>query len=165
MTILLNAPCYGVGFKLIMGPPGTGKTTLISMLAELYLGAPGVAVLVLAGSNGRTDRSFESLEKWMRTNKGLDDRLCPLQAHTKYVEFKYLMSVLDLVGTRAQLQVAQKKAAPVLDGSNDPPQRLFYERQQQAEKQKHMSDPGSVVAAVVLKAMQDGQHPAAPTFK
>lgn len=162
--ILAEAPFSRAGFKLIRGPPGCGKTTLIATLAQLYLGAPGVAIMVLAGSNGSTDRSFESLDKWMRKDQDLDESLWPLRIHKKYVEVSHFFDVLDPVSTQDKTQAAEDNVASILDEAGKPPQRLFYERQQHSEKRKHMSDPECGVAAAVLQALRDGTLPAAPTL-
>jgi len=162
MNILSNAPFSQAGFKLIRGPPGCGKTTLIAMLAQLYLGAPGVAVMVLAGSNGSTDRSFESLDQWIRKDQSLDPSLWPLRIHKKHVELAHFFNILDPRSNEDENQAAKEKVASVLDDNNPTAQRLYYERQQYAEKRKHMSDPGSGVAAAVVQVLRDGRLPTMP---
>lgn len=84
MKILLNASYSRAGFKPIMGPPGCEKTTLISMLADLYLEAREVGIFVIAGSNGGTDRSFEILDKWMQKDQDLDPRLWLLHVQCRW---------------------------------------------------------------------------------
>ncbi|KAF7506065.1 hypothetical protein GJ744_012312 [Endocarpon pusillum] len=152
--ILSNAWFSKNGFKLIMGPPGCGKTTLIAMLADLFLRALDVAVLVLASSNGSTDQAFESLGKWMCEDANLDPRIRPLHVHKKYAEFKYFLSEFDPVGTEARKQSSEKRSTRILNRATQTRQRSFYEQQQHAEKVKHLSDEKSGVAATVLKALQ-----------
>jgi AAA domain len=160
--ILSNAPFSTAGFKLIMGPPGCGKTTLIAMLADLYLRAPDVAVLVLAGSNGSTDRSFETLASWIQKGTDLERRRFPLHVHKKYVEFDHFLSVFDPTSIESRNRAAEKFALGICKGGQ-PPQLSFYKHQQHVEKQKHMSDADSGVSAAVTQAMQDGKLPAVPT--
>jgi AAA domain len=159
MSILSGAPYSRAGFKLIRGPPGCGKTTLIAMLAQLYLGAPGVAVMVLAGSNGSTDRSFESLDGWIRKDQNLDQSLWPLRIHKKHVELAHFLDKLDPRRTQAKIRAAKEIAASMLEEENPSDQRLYYERQQHAEKHKHMSDPESGVAAAVLQVLRNNALP------
>jgi len=59
------------------------------------------------------------------------------------------------------MQMAEKNAAPILGEVDGPPQRLFYGRQQDDEKRKHMVKPDGGVAGVVWKALRDGWRPAA----
>jgi energy-coupling factor transporter ATP-binding protein EcfA2 len=165
LSILSNAPYSRAGFKLIRGPPGCGKTTLIAMLAQLYLGAPGVAVIVLAGSNGSTDRSFESLDQWIRKDQNLDHSLWPLRIHKKHVELAHFLDQLDPRSSQDKMRASKKNVASVLEEDNPSGQRLFYERQQHAEKRKHMSDPESGVAAAVLHVLRNNALPTAPPLK
>lgn len=161
--ILSNAPFSRAGFKLIRGPPGCGKTTLIAMLAQLYLGAPGLGVMVLAGSNGSTDRSYETLDKWMRKDQCLDGHLWPLRVHKQYIEYKHFMSVLDTLGTKSRLEAGERNAAQIIVEADELPQRIFYERQRHAEELKHMSNADSGIAAAILEAMRIGKLPGAPS--
>ena len=48
--------------KIVREPLGCGKTISIAILAQFYLAALGVAVTVLAGWNGSSDRSLETLD-------------------------------------------------------------------------------------------------------
>ena len=159
-NILADAPYSRAGFKVIVGPPGCGKTILIAMLAGLYAQDSKVGVLVAASSNGSTDRSFETLNGWIRKDPSADISLEPLHVHKKHVERNYFLSELNPTETRARKQAEDDRSSLILKEADDSPRRFSYEQQQDAEKQKHLSDVNSGVGAMVWKAVQNGELPA-----
>ncbi|ERF72040.1 hypothetical protein EPUS_04958 [Endocarpon pusillum Z07020] len=159
-NILADAPYSRAGFKVIVGPPGCDKTTLIAMLAGLYAQDSKVGVLVAASSNGSTDRLFETVNDWERNDPRADTSPLPLHVHKKQDEFNYFWSVLNPAESTARKQTQDDRSSLILKEADDSPRRFSYERQQDAEKRKHLSDVNSGVGAMVLKAVQDGELPA-----
>lgn len=158
--ILMNARYCTSNCKLIWGPPGTGKTTLIVMLIMLYLQAQGVAVLVVAGSNGSTGRLFETLAKWLPKGQNSEDGCEPLRVHKAKAEYDYFMSIFDPNTTGERLKAHERNAGRVLKESKPVSASGFYAHRQAAEKLRHMEDPGTGVAAAVLRAVRTSKLPA-----
>lgn len=72
--ILRHAGVTRAGFKCILGPPGTGKTTAIAALTEIYARCPDVGVLLCAPSNGNTGRIYDAVSSWIALSQGELDR-------------------------------------------------------------------------------------------
>ena len=82
------------GFSLIRGPPGTGKSTTISLLINAYLQFPGVAVYGCAQSNGAVNRLAACTTAAMTLLDDTDPRKKPLRAGRKYHERQHIENLI-----------------------------------------------------------------------
>lgn len=85
------------GFKALLGPPGTGKSTIIAALTDRYVRCPGIGVLLWAPSDGNTRKVYEAADSWTKLSN-LDSRCAPQRIFRIHFEEAYLPKSHDLLG-------------------------------------------------------------------
>lgn len=149
--IIRGCGCSLSGFKLIWGPPGTGKTFLATKLAEVFLRCEDTGVAIFAPSNGSTDRIFDALQDWLSTGRGIpDDRFKPIRAHRYFLELEYFWKIVDPFGQANYTNGANARFLTSATGQ-------YYARQKEAAQKKLMQNPEVGVTAAVLRAVETGQ--------
>ena len=144
---------YG-GWRLIRGPPGTGKSTLIAIIACALLQFAGTGVLLVAPSNGAASKLYGSI-KAVQTILGITDPDCqPLRLFRKYYEMDHFFAYFDPEGS-AEIGTLSRgtdeEIADILEDATDD----WYTRQLEAEDRRLMDDPSNGLMAAVIQAFED----------
>ena len=144
------------GWTLWRGPPGTGKSTTIALMAHSLLQFEGIAVYACAPSNGAASKLFGSIKQWMQL-AGVDDpTLLPLRVFRKYHERRHIISSL-FPTYQDTLENGKKKREPQpVFHAAQLEEDDWYTRQLLAENKRLMDDPDNGLMAAVLKAVKDG---------
>jgi hypothetical protein len=154
--ILRNAGVVRAKFKCILGPPGTGKTTTIAALTEIYVRCPGVGILLCAPSNGNTGRIYDAVSAWMaRSRHELDrDTQKPQRVYRVHLEEEYLLKNHDHLGNASGRKLDEAQAARFMEAAGKiAADAAWYERQGEADRRKAMSDATTGVTHAVVDAV------------
>ena len=151
---------YG-GWRLIRGPPGTGKSTLIAIMACALLQFCGTGVLLVAPSNGAASKLYGSVTAVQKI-LGITDPACrPLRLFRKYYEMDHFYAFFDPEGSALDGSLSRctnEEAAEILEDETED----WYTRQLEAEDRRLMDDPDNGIMAAVIQAYQDNNlHEAA----
>ena len=154
--ILRNAGVVRAKFKCILGPPGTGKTTTIAALTEIYVRCPGVGILLCAPSNGNTGRIYDAVSAWMALSKHELDRNTqkPQRVYRVHLEEEYLLKNHDHIGNASGKKLDEAQAARFMEAASKiAADAAWYERQGEADRRKAMNDATTGVTHAVVEAV------------
>ena len=151
------------GWTLWRGPPGTGKSTTIALMAHSLLQLEGVAVYACAPSNGAASKLFGSIKQWMRLAGVKDPKMLPLRVFRKYHEWCHIRSSLfptnqDMIENGKKKKRGPQPVVHAAQLEEDD----WYTRQLLAENKRLMDDPDNGLMAAVLKAVSDGKFHESP---
>ena len=144
---------YG-GWRLIRGPPGTGKSTLIAVLACTLLSFSGMGILLVAPSNGAASKLFGSLVAVSDILQISDPACKPLRLFRKYYELDYFFAYFDPEGSAEDgnlTRLPDDEAVEILEDNMDD----WYSRQLASEDRRLVDDPKHGVMAAVIQAFED----------
>ena len=144
---------YG-GWRLIRGPPGTGKSTLIAVLACTLLSFSGLGILLVAPSNGAASKLFGSLVAVLDILQISDPACKPLRLFRKYYELDHFFAYFDPEGSAEEgnlTRLTDDEAVEILEDNMDD----WYSRQLASEDRRLVDDPKHGVMAAVIQAFED----------